>query len=191
MNPNHFRFLIPRFICFVCTLSCFLACILYNMSDAEYNGYPLWLLDLFCDPIWQPHRATRRRYPASAPGGSGDGSDDAPDDFLRPGYPHSEPDRDRPDWFSTRDTPPQDSETVDSGYCSTESMAPDLRTIMSRMADPYWATRGWVLHLVNHWKETNANRFYRRRSGNLKKKSSKQILPNSPHHSARRSSSSN
>jgi hypothetical protein len=173
------------------TLSHFLACILYNMSGAEHNGLPLWLLDTFCDPIWQHDQRAWRRYPASASGVSGDDSHDSLGEFLRPRYPHSEPDRDRPVWFSTRYTPPQDSRPMESFRGSTEVATTDLRTIMSRVADPYWANRGWVLHLVICWKKTSANWFYRRRSDSLKRKSSKQIPPNSPRHSARRSSSSN
>lgn len=67
----------------------------------------------------------------------------------------------------------------------------NLRTIMDSMADPYWTNRGWVLHLIIGWKQTNTNCLYRRRSDNWKRRSSMQIPPNSHHHSARRSSSNN
>lgn len=161
------------------------------MSDAEDNGTPLWLLDTFCDPIWQHDQAPWRRYPASDPGESWNEPDDAADQFLRLRYPHSEPDRDRPDWVPPRHTSQQNSEPRESSRASTEATITDLREIMSRVADPYWANRGWVHHLIIIWEKTNTNRFYRRRSGNLRKRSSRQIPPNSPHHSARRSSSSN
>lgn len=189
--PTTFVFLYLHPFCFTFTLSCAWPAFFYNMSDAEAHGTPLWLLDTFCDPIWQHDHAWWRRYPASAPGQSWDDSDDAADEFPRPGYPHSEPDLDRPDWFSPRHTSQQDSKPREPSRASTEATVTSLHEIMSRVADTYWGNRGWVLHLIIIWDKTNTNRFYRRRSGNLRKRSSRQIPPNSPHHSARRSSSSN
>lgn len=167
-----------------------LTCILYNMGDAGYNGFPAWLLDTFGDPIWQHDQAPWRRhsYPARAPEES---SDDSTDEFLRPDYPHSEPDRDPPEWCSSPCTFPHGPETMESSNNPAETTVMNFREIMERVADPYWADRGWVLHLIISWKQTNTNWLYRRRSDNSKRRSSKQIPPNSHHHSARRNSSNN
>lgn len=112
------------------------------MSDAIQIGIPAWLLDTFNNPIWQhdPCMFRRHSYPASAPERYYDDGDDSTDEFLRPGYPDSEPDRDRPEWCT-----------------SPESTGNDLRTIMDRVADPYWSDRGWVLHFIISWKRTNTN----------------------------------
>lgn len=44
-------------------------------------------------------------------------------------------------------------------HSSVESTYMDLRTVMDRVADPYWANRGWVLHLFISWKKAKANSF--------------------------------
>lgn len=159
------------------------------MGDAGYNGIPEWLHDTFGDPIWRHDRCPWRRhsYPVTAPD---EFSDDSTDEFLRPDYPHSEPDRDLPEWSSPRHISPQGTEHLLSCH-SAEAMVTDLKTIIERLADPYWADRGWVLDLIICWKETNANYSYRRRSDSSRRRSSKRTPPNSHHHSARRSSSSN
>lgn len=160
------------------------------MGDAVYNGIPEWLLDTFGDPIWRHDQCPWRRhsYPVTAPD---EFSDDSTNEFLRPDYPHSEPDRDLPEWSSPRHISPQEPEHIHSCLGSTEAMAIDWNTIMKCLADPYWAIRGWVLYLIICWKETNANQFCRRRSDNSRRRSSKQTPPNSHLHSARRNSSSN
>lgn len=126
------------------------------MSDVVHNGIPPWLLDTFCDPIWQLDQGPWRRhsFPVAVPEESWD---DSTDEFLRPGYPHSEPDRDPPEWCPLQHTFPQGSEPIWSCHDASESTVVDLHTIMERMADPYWADRGWVLHLTISNKETKTN----------------------------------
>jgi hypothetical protein len=81
-----------------------------------------------------------------------DFSNEAPYDTPQPGYPHSEPARDRSGWVPTRrthrhgQTRQQEPDTVFPRSPAPVPTTPDLTTIMSRIADPYWATRGWVLH---------------------------------------------
>lgn len=126
------------------------------MGDAGHNGFPAWLLDTFGDPIWQHNQAPWRRhsFPAAAPEESWD---DSTDEFLRPGYPHSEPDRDSAEWCSPQYTFPQEPEPMESSNNAAETTVMNLRAIMERVADPYWADRGWVLYLIISWKRTDTN----------------------------------
>lgn len=174
----------------------FLAWTFCTMSGAELSPWLSWVLERFDNPIWQHDLAPWRRRQASAPGwprGHSNMADGVLDmaSLIRGRRPQSqsEPTRDRPEWVPSRRASPWRSDTIVCG--SPEPNVTNLATIMSRVADPYWANRGWVLHLFISFKLANTNWFYRRRSDSLRRRSSKQIPQDSPLHSARRSSSSN
>lgn len=207
-SPTRFRFLIFLFIrcartlaLFACIL--FLACTFHAMDGAgPDNPWLAWVLENFDNPIWHHDLAPerwRRRPAVSAPvsprspGGEGDGGTDmfAASVIRRRRYAQSDPVRDRPSWVPSRHASPWVSHTSDSGYGSPMSTDTSLSTAMSRVADSYWRDRGWVLHLFVILEYANTNWSYRGRSGSLRGKSRRQIPQDSPHHSARRSSSSN
>lgn len=46
---------------------------------------------------------------------------------------------------------------MESSNNAAETTVMNLRAIMERVADPYWADRGWVLYLIISWKRTDTN----------------------------------
>lgn len=128
------------------------------MGDANYNGVAAWLLDTFGDPIWRHDQCPWRRH-NHPPTSLQEYWDESTDEFLRPDYPHSEPDCDPPEWCLPRYTFPRGPEARGPAQSSVEPTELNLVTIMEQVADPYWAHRGWVLHLIISWSETSTNRF--------------------------------
>lgn len=110
------------------------------MSD-HYS--PIWISDAFIDPIWEDHQGPwwRRSMSTSYPN---DGSR-ADHSWLRES--ESETDRELPEWCIPWSVIHERStfvtETSNSGFSGDP--ATGHCALLNRLADYYWAERGWVL----------------------------------------------
>lgn len=120
------------------------------MSDRVPGGIPEWLSGILGDPIWEVPR--RRRSTIST----------LPRIGSRAHYPQlreteSEPGREPSDWYMLLNDVQETSSTPVgiSDWSISDIVTPVCRVLLSRLADDYWAKRGWVLIWIPELGETS------------------------------------